>query len=113
MIACESSEQLLQRIRIQNGEEGDEDPEWDSGKIEWKQGADFGCPVEIQYGTESPPDHGYLTTLPGFHDCDTDGVIHLPHTYGEKCDAGPVFVTLMDATKVPGVTRIIVGANNS
>lgn len=104
---------LLDRIKVQNGEsplyeelEKEINKAWN--KIKWNSGVDFGSKVKVVFD-DGLVEHGYLFTIPPYTDIDVDGCVHLPHTYGEKCDSGPVWMTLTDISLIDSVKEIIVG----
>lgn len=106
--------ELAKRIEWQCGMDGDDEWAKRSGdawskKVVWMKGADFGSKVAI-ISDGFPTDYGYLMTLPPYAtEPEMHGVIHLPHTWGEKCDSGPVWLTISDMALLDTVTRIEIG----
>jgi hypothetical protein len=90
--------------------------EW--SKIDWSLATDYGDPVTIIWKRSpdcpvdipEPKNYGYLTTLSGSElDMDVGGIVHIPHTQGEKCDGGPVWASLLELCINPDVKRVIIG----
>ena len=109
-------------IAVQNGRDTSvTDEEFDRiekgmAKIVWKTNGDYSDPVEIQYPWESDGEqlidywYGYLTTLPGQEGPpEVDGLVHVPHVPGDKCDAGPAWITLAELALSPTVGRVLIG----
>lgn len=112
-------DELSHRLAVQNGS-GGTDEEFEAVQAGWDKivgdgPGGFGAPVEIRFRWEDGEDalewseYGYLTTLPGYTHPDTDGIIHLPETTGEKGAGDPVWITVLDAAALPDVVEIVIG----
>ena len=84
-------------------------------KISWRSHHDYGDSVVVRFieteHEEYPyEESGYLTTIPGCEEpADIGASVHIPHTTGEKCDAGPIWMTLAELAINPEIEAVIIG----
>lgn len=116
---------LMYDVALQNGTSTVGDEEWEQFdreaervgyKVKWGRGVDFGSPVVVLLdegeGFDPVEEFGYLTCLPGHHDPDMDGIIHLPHTHGNGEDGGPIWMTIVGMAMLPDVLEIRIGGTD-